>query len=105
MNPTRGFALPLLVRLYVGARRGGQADARSRSTRGKRRQAAEAAVPPDPRPTKLELLRELVALVARWAGERSVYLVCDSAYAARTTLEDRPGPVHVISRLRLDATL
>jgi hypothetical protein len=105
MDPTRGFALPLLVRLYVGSKRGGQADARGRSTRGQRRRAAEAAHPPEPRPTKLALLRELVALVASWAGERPLTLLCDSAYAARTTLEDRPPNVQVISRLRMDAAL
>lgn len=106
MGGARGFALPILVRLYVGAKRGGQADARSRPATGPRRQAAAAACPdPAQRPTKLALLREMVALVAGWAGKRPVYLVCDSAYAARTTLEDRPPPVHVISRLRPDAAL
>src|ERR671937_1333479 len=47
----------------------------------------------------------MVGLVARWAGERTVYLVVDSAYAGRTVLEDRPPNVQVISRLRLDAAL
>jgi len=51
------------------------------------------------------LLREEIALLATWAGERSVYLVVDSAYAGRTVLEHRPANVHVISRLRLDAAL
>jgi hypothetical protein len=105
MDPRRGVALPLLMRLYVGAKRGGQADARSRATAGKRRTVAEAAIPPEPRPTKLALLRELVAVAATWAGERTVFLVCDSAYAARTLLEERPTNVQVISRLRLDAAL
>jgi hypothetical protein len=105
MGQRRGFALPLLVRLYVGAKRGGQADAPSRSTSRARRQAAEDALPAEPRPTKLALLRELVAQVADWAGERPVLLVVDSAYAGRTVLEGRPRPVHVLSRLRLDAAL
>src|SRR5205085_12682146 len=55
--------------------------------------------------TKLELLREMVGLLAQWAGERTVYLAVDSAYAGRTILEDRPANVHVLSRLRLDAAL
>lgn len=105
MDPSRGFALPILVRLYVGKKRGGQADARSRSTTSTRRQQVEAALPPEPRPTKLELLRDLVALAADWAGERSVVLTCDSAYAARPILEARPANVQVISRLRPDAAL
>src|SRR5215210_8340734 len=73
MGGTRGCALPLLFRLYVGATRGGRADAPSRSHVGKRQQAADAAHAVYPRRTKLALARELVALVARWAGERPVY--------------------------------
>src|SRR5215213_688622 len=74
MGGSRGFALPLLFRLYVGAKRGGRADAPSRSHVGKRQQAADAAHAVYPRRTKLALARELVALVARWAGERPVYV-------------------------------
>ncbi|HEX2184536.1 MAG TPA: transposase [Chloroflexota bacterium] len=105
MSRRRGFALPILVRLYVGAKRGGKADAPSRPGAGKRRRVADVAYPPDPRPTKLELLRELVALVAGWAGARPITLVVDSAYAARTILEARLPTVEVISRLRMDAAL
>jgi len=47
----------------------------------------------------------MVSLVAQWAGERTIYLVVDSAYAGRTVLEERPANVYVISRLRLDAAL
>ena len=105
MDGRRGFAPPLLFRLYVGAKRGGRADAPSRPRAGTRRRAAEAAHAAHPRPTKLELARELVALVAGWAGGRTVYLVADSAYAGRALLEGRPANVEVISRLRLDAAL
>jgi hypothetical protein len=101
----QGFALPILVRLYVGAKRGGTADAVSRPTTGQRRRAADTAYPPEPRPTRLALLKDMVARVAQWAPDRQLYFVCDSAYAARTTLEERPPHVHVISRLRLDAAL
>jgi DDE superfamily endonuclease len=105
MGRGRGFALPLLVRLYTGAKRGGRADAPSRPTTGQRRQVAEAAHTARDRRTKLELLGELVALVAGWAAERPVYVVVDSAYAGRALLEHRPPHVHVVSRLRLDAAL
>ena len=105
MGQARGFALPLLFRLYVGAKRGGQADAPSRRGAGRRLAAAQAAHAQAPRLTKPELARELIALVAAWAGERPVYVVADSLYASRTLLEGRPGTVHVISRLRLDAAL
>src|SRR5207248_695072 len=104
MGSLRGFALPLLVRLYVGSKRGGKADAPSRPTTGTRRGAADAAYPQQ-RPTKLEFEKELVGKVAQWAPDRELYFVCDSAYAARTTLEQRPANVHVVSRLRMDAAL
>lgn len=101
----RGFALPLLVRLYTSSKRGGRADAPSRKTSGKRQQVAEAAHAARPQRTKLELLRELVGLVAEWADGRTVYLICDRAYAGRALLEGRAANVHVVSRLRLDAAL
>jgi len=103
----RGFALPVLFRLYVGAKRGGEANAAGRTLakRGPRHQAARTAHAQQPRPTKLDLLREEIALVAQWAGERRVYVVVDSAYVGRTVLEYRPANVHVVSRLRLDAAL
>ncbi len=103
----RGFALPVLFRLYVGAKRGGERHRAGQRQRrvGPRLQAARTAHAQHRPVTKLELLRELVALVAHWAGQRSVYLVVDSAYAGRTVLEDRPPNVQVISRLRVDAAL
>src|SRR5918999_1449050 len=105
MGGSRGFALPLLFRLYVGATRGGTKDAPGRPRRGTRQQAAERAHTAHPRPTKLALARELLALVAGWADGRTVYAVVDSAYAARPLLEDRPANVQVLSRLRPDAAL
>src|SRR5688500_579048 len=105
MGGTRGFALPLLFRLYVGAKRGGTKDAPGRPRRGTRQQAAERAHAAHPRPTKLALARELLALVADWADGRPVYAVVDSAYAARPLLEGRPANVEFLSRLRPDAAL
>jgi hypothetical protein len=105
MGGRRGFALPLLFRLYVGSKRGGKADAPSRPGAGTRQQAATAAAQGAPRPTKLALARDLIALVAQWAPARSITVVCDSAYAASTLLAARPANVHVSSRLRMDAAL
>jgi hypothetical protein len=105
MGRGRGFALPILVRLYTGAKRGGRADAPSRQTRGKRQRVAEAAHAARDRRTKLELLREMVGIAAGWAADRAIYLAVDSAYAGRALLEDRPPNVEVISRLRPDAAL
>jgi SRSO17 transposase len=105
MGGTRGFTLPLRFRLYRSRKRGGQADAASRPTRGRRRQAAQAAHTQAVRATKLELAREMRAIVASWAGARSRYAVADSVYAGRTLLERRPANVQIISRLRMDAAL
>ncbi len=105
LGRTGGFALPLLFRLYVGAKRGGKANAPSRPHPGQRQRAAEAAHAQHPRPTKLALARELIVLAAAWAGARTVYVVVDSAYAGRTLLEGRPANVQILSRLRLDAAL
>ena len=103
----RGFALPVLFRLYVSAKRGGEREraGRRQGRGGPRLRAARKAHAQHQLATKLELLREMVGLLAQWADERTVYLVVDSAYAGRTVLEDRPANVHVISRLRWDAAL
>jgi hypothetical protein len=103
----RGFALPVLFRLYVSTKRGGERhrNGQTQTRVGPRLQAARTAHAERHQVTKPELLREMVALVAHWAGERTVYVVVDSAYAGRTVLEDRPANVHVLSRLRLDAAL
>jgi hypothetical protein len=103
----RGFALPVLFRLYVGAKRGGERHRAGQTQRrvGPRLRAARTAHAQHHQATKLELLRELVEQVAHWAGQRTVYLVVDSAYAGRAVLEDRPANVQVVSRLRWDAAL
>src|SRR6266849_6922952 len=100
----RGFALPVLFRLYVGAKRGGerQRTGQAQTRVGPRLQAARTAHAERRQATKLDLLREMAALVAHWAEGRTVYLVVDSAYAGRTVLEGRPANVHVVSRLRLE---
>src|SRR3954454_5214035 len=105
MGGPRGFALPLLFRLYVGSKRGGTKDAPGRPRRGTRQQAAEKAHAAHPRPTKLALAREPLAQVAGWADGRTVYAVVDSAYAARPLLEGRPANVHLLSRLPADPAL
>ena len=103
----RGFALPVLFRLYVSAKRGGERHraGRRQGRGGPRLRAARTAHAQHRQVTKLELLREMVGLLAGWAGERTISLVVDSAYAGRTVLEDRPPNVQVVSRLRLDAAL
>jgi hypothetical protein len=104
----KGVAVPVLFRLYVGSKRGNRADAPSRATSGRRFRTAQAAFPAH-RPTKPELAREGIAVVARWAAAlapgRTVYAVGDTAYANRATMEGRPANVEVVGRLRADAAL
>src|SRR5262249_21721968 len=90
----RGFALPLLFRLYVGAKRGRERAARAGSPARPRHQAAAAAHAAHPRPTKLELARELIAVVAQWAGTRPLYLAPHSPHATPLLLQHRPPPAH-----------
>jgi hypothetical protein len=107
----RGVAVPLLFRLFVGSKRGNRVDAPSRPTSGKRYARARDAFPADAtqRPTKPALAREAMALVAGWATvlapARRVYVVGDSAYVNRTTIEDRPANVEVLGPLHPDAAL
>ena len=112
---TKGGAVPVLFRLYVGRRRGNRADAPSRSTSGARYQRAQDAFPPGAeRPTKPELARAGLAVVAQWVVAqwvaavvpgRTVYVVGDTAYTNRTTMEGRPPNVEIVGRLRPDAAL
>jgi len=116
----KGIAVPVLFRLYVGRRRGNGADAAGsgtgatarsrRATSGPRFARAQATFPPaEQRPTKTQLAREGIALVAQWLQEtapgRTMYFVGDTAYTNRTTLEERPANVEVVGRLRPDAAL
>jgi hypothetical protein len=105
MGARRGFALPILFRLYRGTKRGGQDPAPSRRSSGRRLRTAQAVHTGGDRPTKLELAHQLLTLLAQWAGPRPVYAIADSLYAGRPLLEERPAGVHLISRLRMDAAL
>jgi hypothetical protein len=107
----RGVAVPVVFRLFVGSKRGNRKDASSRTTSGTRYARAQAAFPAEDaqRPTKPELAREGIRLVAGWAAalapERTVYVVGDSAYVTRTTIEARPANVEVLGPLHPDAAL
>jgi hypothetical protein len=116
---SKGIAIPLLFRLYVGSTRGNRADAAAsgvsgvgggRSTSGPRYGRAVAAFPPpEQRPTKPQLAREALALVAQWAAAfapgRTIYAAGDTVYTNRTTMEGRPANVELLGHLRLDAAL
>src|SRR5205823_4420908 len=102
----RGVAVPIRFRLFTGSKRGHRAAAPSRPTAGKtlgkryaRYAHAQAAFPADPaeRPTKPELARAGIALVAGWAAglapERTVYVVGDTASVnqlCQPTLSTKP---------------
>jgi len=107
----RGVAVPVVFRLFVGSKRGNRKDAPSRPTSGTRYTRAQAAFPvaAAQRPSKPDLAREAIALVAGWATalapERTVYVVGDSAYVNRTTIEHRPANVEVLGPLHPGAAL
>lgn len=103
LGDARGFALPVLFRLSVGATRGGERAAPSRPHRGPRYQAAVTAPAPQPRPTKRAWARELIDRGAPWTAGRTVYVVVARAYAARPLREGRPPHVPLLSRRRLAA--
>ncbi len=103
--PMGGFALPIFFRLFVGRKRGGEGNAPSRRASRKRLRTARRAFKKNKYRTKLQLAREMIAELAALAPRRTIYVICDSAYAGRMILEKRPPNVHVISRLRMDAAL
>lgn len=52
--------------------------------------------------------RQMIAQVRRWLPERSIVVVADSSFAALELLNaalELPVPVHLVTRLRLDAAL
>ena len=69
----RGFASPVLFRLYVSAKRGGERhrSGQTQTRTGPRLHAARTAHAEQRHATKLELLREMISLVAHcWPAER-----------------------------------
>jgi hypothetical protein len=56
----------------------------------------------------MDWARQMLTQVRRWLPERAIVLVADSSFAALELLEalrQLPNPVHVVTRLRLDAAL
>lgn len=56
----------------------------------------------------IDWARQMLTQVRRWLPERAIVLVADSSFAALELLEalrQLPNPVHVVTRLRLDAAL
>jgi hypothetical protein len=52
--------------------------------------------------------RQMLVQVRRWLGHRPMVVVADSSFAALdflASVSHRPSPVHVVTRLRLDAAL
>jgi hypothetical protein len=70
----RGFALPILFRLSISTKRGGERErtGRRRGQAGPRLQAARTAHAERRQVTTPELLREMVGRLAQSADERTV---------------------------------
>ena len=81
----RPWAIPVLFRIY--------------------RNKTECERHADPYRKKTELGRELVEIVARWAGQRRIHLAVDSAYCNATLMHELPSTVVVFGAMRPDAVL
>ncbi len=56
----------------------------------------------------IDWARQMLTQVRRWLPERAIVLVADSSFAALELLEalrQLPNPVHIVTRLWLDAAL
>jgi len=84
----RGICLPVLFRLW----------------QPRRREYAEAGTPDPERPTKPELAREIVELLAVRLESRTIHMVGDAAYATGAA-RGLPARVTLTSRLRSNAAL
>ena len=52
--------------------------------------------------------RQMLVQVRRWLGTRPIVVVADSSFAALellSSISQRPNPIHLVTRLRLDAAL
>jgi hypothetical protein len=81
----RHWAVPILFRIY--------------------RNQKECERHGDPYRKKTELGRELVELLAGWAGTRHVHLATDSAYCNDTLMRHLPPTITVFGAMRSDAVL
>jgi len=81
----RSWAVPVLFRLYRNKK---ECEAKGGAYR-----------------KKTELARDMLDVLLKWADERSIRLVMDSAYCNDTVLHDLPANVEVIGAMRPDAVL
>ena len=81
----RPWAIPVLFRLYRNKKECKRKGGRYRK--------------------KTELGRELVDLIATWAGDRRVHATMDSAYCNATLMRGLPSTVEVFGAIRPDAVL
>lgn len=113
--PTKVFALPLLVRLYVN-HQGLAKGTKAKSTPPKRKPKGNAAAQPKPkqkkwRPTnpnhrtRPQLLVEMLQVLAGWFPERQFVIGADSAYAGKSVLRHLPANVDLISQVHPQGVL
>jgi hypothetical protein len=103
--PTKVFALPIAVRLYInrqGLTKGKKG--KGKSSQDKTKTKAKVKADPNHR-TRPELALELINLVARWFPADEIILLGDSAYGGKSVLSFLPPTVHLISRVAANAAL
>lgn len=83
-NPTRGFALPILIRLY----------------------RSKKLTPPSQYRKRTELALELVQVFKGWVpDDRALHIVGDGEYSCRTLVRGLPNGVVFTGRMVMDAAL
>lgn len=99
--PTKGFALPILFRLYVNR----QGLAKGKHTKSRQSTTAQGKKTKWQRPkegghrTRPELLVELLRLRACWFPERQFVVCADSTYGGQSVLQHLPANVDLIRQV------
>ena len=99
--PHKVWAFPLLVRLYRKRNKTKLAPGRG----GKRERKQTGAASAKEYRTRPQLAREMIQIVAGWAGQRSLHIVGDSEYAGGSISRHLPANATLISRMTMNAAL
>lgn len=99
--PRKTWAFPLLVRLYRKRNPSKLAPGRG----GKLEKKQTGAASQKQYRTRPQLAREMIQIVAAWAGPRSLLILGDSEYAGGSISRHLPANTTLISRMTMNAAL
>jgi hypothetical protein len=97
--PNKVWSLPILMRLY----RCKQKPRKPGRPPGERKAIGQTT--PREHRTRPELAREMIAILASWVPDRTIYVLGDSAYAGKSISRYLPDNAHLVSRMVMDAGL